>query len=92
MIAMTSPSTVINAASIPKVNADEAYSLLQTALSRFLALVETLDPTDWDKPTACAEWSVRDILAHQAGGYASGTSYREMLRQGRNKPKPGQLI
>ncbi len=92
MIATASPSTVRDTAGIPAVTADEAYRLMQTALSRFLALVETLDPDDWDKPTACTGWSVRDILAHQAGGYASGTSYREMIRQGRNKPKPGQLI
>jgi uncharacterized protein (TIGR03083 family) len=91
MIAMTSPSTMIDAASIPTVNADEAYSLLQTALSRFLALVETLDPTDWDKPTACTDWSVRDILAHQAGSYASGTGYMEMVRQYKHMPDPGQL-
>lgn len=92
MIAISSPSTIVDAASIPAVTADEAHSLLRTALSRFLALVESLDPDDWDKSTACIDWSVRDILAHQAGGYASGTGYREMLRQGRNKPRPGQLI
>lgn len=89
---ISASSTVRNAATIPAVTADEAYSLLQTALSRFLGLVETLDADDWDKPTACTGWSVRDITAHQAGGYASGTGYREMLRQGRNKPQPGQLI
>lgn len=92
MSAISSPSAVTDAAGIPAVTADEAYSLLQTALSRFLALVESLDPDDWNKPTACTGWSVRDIVAHQAGGYASGAGYREMLRQGRNKPKPGQLI
>jgi uncharacterized protein (TIGR03083 family) len=31
------------------------------------------------------------MLAHQAGGYASGTSYKEMIRQYTSKPKPGQL-
>ncbi len=91
-MSISSLPTILNAASIPAVTADEAYSLLQTALSRFLALVETLGPNDWDKPTACTEWTVRDILAHQAGGYAGGTGYREMLRQGINRPKPGQLI
>lgn len=91
MSSISASSTVRNAATIPAVTADEAYSLLQTALSRFLGLVETLEADDWDKPTACTGWSVRDILAHQAGGYASGTGYKEMIRQYKTKPKPGQL-
>jgi uncharacterized protein (TIGR03083 family) len=91
MIAICSSPTFHDAANIPSVTADEAYELLQTALDRFLALVESLDDEDWDRPTACAEWSVRDILAHQAGGYASGTGYKEMFRQYKSKPKPGQL-
>jgi uncharacterized protein (TIGR03083 family) len=77
--------------SIPYVTADEAAVLIHTELERFLALVETLIPEDWSKPTACTAWSVRDILAHQAGGYASGTSYREMIHQYSHLPKSGQL-
>lgn len=93
MISVPSSHAILDAVNIPSVTtADEAYSLLKTALSRFLALMETLSPNDWDKSTACSEWSVRDILAHQAGGYASGTGYKEMLRQVKKKPKPGQLI
>jgi uncharacterized protein (TIGR03083 family) len=92
MIAIASPNTFLKAENIPSITADEAYHLMKTALARFLELVEDLDPEDWDKPTLCTEWSVRDILAHQAGGYASGTGYREMIRQGSRRPKPGQLI
>lgn len=84
--------TIIDANSITPLNGEEAYKLLDTELSRFLALVATLDGDDWDRPTACADWSVRDILAHQAGGYASGCSYKELLRQTLRIPKPGQLI
>jgi uncharacterized protein (TIGR03083 family) len=76
---------------VPYLTADEAYALLETELERFLALVETLGPNDWSKPTACTAWDVRDILAHQAGGYASGTSYREMIRQYTALSKKGQL-
>ncbi len=77
--------------SIPYVTADEAYFLLKTQLNKFIDLVKTLDPVDWNKPTACTLWTVRDIVAHQAGGYASGKSYREMIRQYGRLPKPGQL-
>ncbi|MBW6472327.1 MAG: maleylpyruvate isomerase family mycothiol-dependent enzyme [Anaerolineaceae bacterium] len=41
--------------------------------------------------TACTAWTVKDMLAHQAGGYASGASYREMIRQYSARVKPGQL-
>jgi uncharacterized protein (TIGR03083 family) len=91
MIAISSTPTFFDAISIPYVSADEAHRLLQTELTRFLALVDDLGTGDWDKPTACTEWSVRDMLAHQAGGYANGTSYKEMFRQFSKKPKPGQL-
>ncbi len=92
MIAISSPTTFLKAENIPSITADEAYRLMEVSLTRFLELVEDLDPEDWHKPTLCTEWSVRDILAHQAGGYASGTGYKEMLRQGSKRPKPGQLI
>lgn len=60
-------------------------------LERFIGLVETLRLEDWARPTACTAWTVRDILAHQAGGYASGTGYKEMIRQYSHMPKSGQL-
>lgn len=91
MATIATPSTVQNATRIPYVTADEAQHLLQTELDRFMQLVATLTEDDWSRPTACTDWSVRDILAHQAGGYASGTGYREMLRQYSALPKRGQL-
>ncbi len=91
MNAVLSPSTITSAESIPYTNADEAHRLLTTALSRFLTLLESLHADDWSKPTACTAWNVHDMVAHQAGGYASGTSYKEMIRQYTSKPKPGQL-
>jgi uncharacterized protein (TIGR03083 family) len=92
MTTITTSSQVIpESVHIPYVTADEAHTLMGEALERFLKLVETLAPEDWDKPTACTAWSVRDMLAHQAGGYASGTGYREMIRQYSTLPKKGQL-
>jgi uncharacterized protein (TIGR03083 family) len=80
-----------NAIEIPDVTAEEAYALLHTEFERFMSLLNTLEPGDWQKPTACTAWTVRDMLAHQAGGYASGTGYRELIRQYTAKPQPGQL-
>jgi uncharacterized protein (TIGR03083 family) len=91
MAAIASSQTVLDAVRTPYVTAEEAHTLMRVALERFLALVETLAPDDWGKPTACAAWTVRDMVAHQAGGYASGTGYREMIRQYSTLPKKGQL-
>ena len=92
MIAISTPQSLFNAAEIAYPTADEAHSLMQTEVERLLKLVEGLEPDDWSKPTACSEWNVRDILAHQAGGYAGGSSYGELIRQVRNRPEPGQLM
>jgi uncharacterized protein (TIGR03083 family) len=91
MHTIASSPPIVNAEQVPYVTAAEAHTLMRVALDRFLALVETLEPDDWDKPTLCTAWRVRDILAHQAGGYASGTGYREMFRQYAMLPKKGQL-
>jgi uncharacterized protein (TIGR03083 family) len=91
MVALAKSQTVRETVRVPYPTAEEAYALLETALERLLALVETLGPDDWTKPTACTAWNVQQMLAHQAGGYASGTSYREMFRQYTALPKKGQL-
>ncbi|MBX2998093.1 MAG: maleylpyruvate isomerase family mycothiol-dependent enzyme [Caldilineaceae bacterium] len=92
MATLSIAQPALNAAYVPYVTAEEAHTLLSTALDRFLALVESLAADDWMRPTACTEWNVRDMIAHQVGGYASGTGYREMLRQYSVFPKNGQLI
>lgn len=91
MVALATSQAARDAVHVPYLTDDEAYTLLRTELERFLALVETLGPDDWGKPTACTAWNVRDMLAHQAGGYASGTGYLEMIRQYTARAKKGQL-
>lgn len=91
MNAAISPSTIANAERIPYTNADEAHALMQTSFNRLIRVLERLAPDDWSKPTACTEWDVHDVVAHQAGGYLSGVSYKEMFRQYSLMPKKGQL-
>ncbi len=79
--AIAANAIAAQAALIPYVTPAEAQQLAHEELRRLLALLETLDAADWDKPTACTAWNVRDIVAHQAGAYASGTGYRELLYQ-----------
>jgi uncharacterized protein (TIGR03083 family) len=91
MIAVASSQSIQETVCIPYATAEEAHVLLRAELERFLVLVKSLGADDWGKPTACTAWTVRDILAHQAGGYASGTSYRELIHQYSRLPKQGQL-
>lgn len=91
MAAIASAPAVLNADQVPYVTAEEALDLMRIALERFLAVVETLNADDWSRPTACTAWRVREMVAHQAGGYASGTGYGEMLRQYTTLPKKGEL-
>jgi uncharacterized protein (TIGR03083 family) len=46
---------------LPPVNLVELFPGLHLELTR---LLRGLDETDWAKPTACAQWSVKDIVAH----------------------------
>jgi uncharacterized protein (TIGR03083 family) len=91
MVAFASSQSIFETVQIPYVTAEEAHLLLRVELERFIALMKSLGPDDWGKPTACTAWSVRDILAHQAGGYASGTGYRELIHQYTSIPRRGQL-
>lgn len=91
MNAAISPSMIAIAERIPYTNADEAHALMQTSFDRLIRVLERLAPDDWYKPTACTEWDVHDVVAHQAGGYLSGVGYREMMRQYAKLPKRGQL-
>jgi len=78
---VTIAATLDDAALIPYVTSGEAEQLGREELRRLLDLAESLDGQDWRRPTACTLWNVRDMLAHQAGAYASGTGYRELLHQ-----------
>lgn len=42
--------------------------LFRPTLDSLLELLSALSPDDWNRPTACARWSVRDIASHLLGG------------------------
>lgn len=58
-------------------------------------LLRDLRPEEWERPTDCAEWDVRAMVAHLVGGADCAASVREMLRQayqGRRLRKHGDLV
>lgn len=56
-----------------------------------LALLAGLGDADWERPTACAGWSVRDVVAHVLGGDLGNLSRR---RDGHwtTRPAPGESV
>jgi len=42
--------------------------LFPDVLDSLLEVLSSLSPEDWNKPTACARWSVKDIATHLLGG------------------------
>lgn len=45
-----------------------------------LTLLRGLGEADWQRPTDCALWTVRDIAAHVTGAADEGAHLRVMLR------------
>lgn len=79
-VSIESPS-LTNAASIPSLTHPEAAEMAVFELERFLTLVESLAPADWEQPTACLLWNVRQMVAHVTGAAAGYARWPQFKRQ-----------
>src|SRR5260370_32673493 len=77
---VVSPGLVYARAILP-LSHHEAMGMATLELERFLALVTSLSEDEWEKPTACPRWNVRQILAHVTGAAASYARWSEFKRQ-----------
>lgn len=59
----------------------EAFALAETAYDRFAGVVESVRSDQWDLPTDCEDWTVRDLVGHMVGAMRSAASMRELFRQ-----------
>lgn len=75
-----------NALSIPACTHAEAGQLSQVEYERVTAVLEQLSGADWQQPTYCTEWNVRDMVAHLAGAVTGSTSFAEFRRQNVSHP------
>lgn len=57
-------TTVTAPAPAAAITHDQAAGLLRTEYARFLALLRSLDDSDWSRPTDCTRWDVRTVAAH----------------------------
>ncbi|MFC5995187.1 maleylpyruvate isomerase family mycothiol-dependent enzyme [Pseudonocardia hispaniensis] len=75
---------VIEVDALPPMRFQEAADLARTEYLRFAELVETLADPEWERPTECAPWDVRLLVAHVLGSVEANASPPEMLRQMRH--------
>lgn len=80
---MTSTGTTSIPTTPPPIRHREAMRLAETAYARFAGVVENLDDADWDQPTDCDGWDVRDLVGHVVGAMRSSASMREFVSQQR---------
>jgi uncharacterized protein (TIGR03083 family) len=59
---------------------DEWMSAAELEYQRLLEMFVDLTGEDWQRPTDCDEWDVRQVLAHLVGGAESTASMRELWR------------
>jgi len=65
----------------PRITGDEAWALAGVEYARMLALLRTLDDRDWDCPTDCTAWDVRDMLGHLVGAAEGWANPIELAHQ-----------
>jgi uncharacterized protein (TIGR03083 family) len=63
------------------IDRDEMVGLATSEYERLLTLFRGLEPADWDRPTVCDGWSVKDMVAHLLGAAEANASLVENARQ-----------
>jgi uncharacterized protein (TIGR03083 family) len=71
---------------IPPVGRAEATHLARAEYRRFSETLCSLGPDDWNRPTDCTRWTVKDVAAHIVGETEAFASLRELAHQWRLGP------
>ncbi len=61
---------------------DERWQVIDSERASLADLLAGLSPAEWERPTRCGDWRVRDVAAHLtvAARVSYGTAGREFLR------------
>lgn len=78
---MSQTTSGVLLSAVSPVDHGEAMTLARAQNEAFLADLRALEPAEWERPTDCTGWSVRDIAAHILGWAEALTSPREGLAQ-----------
>ncbi|MEU0150144.1 maleylpyruvate isomerase family mycothiol-dependent enzyme [Streptomyces sp. NPDC006288] len=90
-MATTTPS----ARAIPRTSGTRAREVNEAELRATLSTFRELSDEDWQRPTACSGWTVRDMFAHTVGQYEElprpWVAVRRIRRARRTHPDLGPL-
>ena len=67
----------------PALSRATARDLAVTEHVRFVQLLDSLEASDWQRPTDCPEWDVREISLHVLGAMEAQLRMRELVHQAR---------
>jgi uncharacterized protein (TIGR03083 family) len=68
---------------VPPIGRPEATQLARAEYRRFLETLRGIDGDDWDRPTDCTRWTVKDVAAHIVGETEAFASLPEFVHQWR---------
>ncbi len=74
-------NAMVDVGTIEPISHRESAGLATTEYERFLALLRSLEPADWTRPTECPEWDVRAMVVHVLGTAEAHASLRENTHQ-----------
>lgn len=74
-------TNVTHVSSILDISKEEARELALIEVDRVVALLERLEGDDWQQPTDCTEWTVRDMAAHLSGACRGWADWGHFRRQ-----------
>lgn len=69
----------------------ETVELFPELSAELLTLLRSLSPSAWENPTACADWTVKDVVAHLLGGTLGRLAFgRDKLKLRQTSPFPSE--
>lgn len=71
----------LDATKVEPVSPDEAATLATLEIERLTSLLDRLDPADWEKPTYCTIWNVRQVVSHIVGALSVYADWERLLER-----------
>ncbi len=76
-------TAIIDASSVTPATPEEAAALASAEIARLLSLLESFSLPDWDKPTYCTLWDVKQVVAHIGGALSAYADWDRLLERSR---------
>ena len=71
----------MNAEEIERTSVADAMDLVSIEVTLTVGLLRELDEAEWDLPTVCTGWTVRDVVAHVIGQYEGLARPHRLVRR-----------